>query len=54
LDAKGSPILVPTTEGGSVALREGMIFDPFTGSLNGTGRSVFSSGGRLNVIPASR
>lgn len=54
LDAKGSQILVPTTEGGSVALRQGMIFDPFTGSPDGTGRSVFSSGGRLNVIPTSR
>jgi hypothetical protein len=31
-----------------------MIFDPFTGNLDGTGRSVFSSSGRLNVIPASR
>lgn len=54
LDAKGSPIVVPTTEGGSVPLREGMVFDPFTGNVDGTGRSVFSSGGRLNVIPASR
>jgi Carboxypeptidase regulatory-like domain/TonB dependent receptor-like, beta-barrel len=54
LDARGSPILVPTTEGGSVPLQEGMVFDPFTGNADGTGRSVFSSGGRLNVIPASR
>ena len=54
LDAKGSPILVPSTQGGSVPLREGMIFDPFTGNADGTGRSVFSSGGRLNVIPGSR
>jgi hypothetical protein len=50
----GNPIMVPTTEGGSVPLQEGMIFDPFTGNEDGTGRSVFSSGGRLNVIPASR
>lgn len=54
LGADGSPILVPTTEGGSVPLREGMIFDPFTGNLDGTGRSVFSSGGRVNVMPAGR
>src|SRR3954454_16027612 len=54
LSASGAPILVPTTEGGSVPLREGMIFDPYTGNLNGTGRSVFSSGGRVNVIPQSR
>ena len=31
-----------------------MVFDPFTGNLDGTGRSVFSSGGRINVIPQSR
>ena len=31
-----------------------MVFDPFTGALDGTGRSVFSSNGRINVIPATR
>ena len=54
LDAAGNAILVPTTEGVSVPLRNGMIFDPFTGNSDGTGRSVFSSNGRLNVIPTSR
>jgi Carboxypeptidase regulatory-like domain/TonB dependent receptor-like, beta-barrel len=54
LDASGRAILVPTTEGGLVPLQEGMIFDPFSGNLDGTGRSVFSSGGRLNVIPQAR
>jgi hypothetical protein len=54
LDAGGKQILIPTTEGGSTALREGMVFDPFSGDLDGTGRSVFSSGGRVNVIPQSR
>jgi hypothetical protein len=54
LSAAGNPILVRTTEGSSVPLREGMIFDPFTGNLDGTGRSVFSSGGRINVIPQAR
>jgi hypothetical protein len=54
LDAKGAPIMVPTTEGGLTQLRQGMVFDPFTGSMDGTGRSVFSSNGRLNVIPSSR
>jgi len=53
-NAAGNPILVPTTEGGTTPLREGMIFDPFTGNLDGTGRSVFSSGGQINVIPQSR
>lgn len=54
LSASGNPILVPTTEGGTTALRQGMIFDPFSGNLDGTGRSVFSSGGQINVIPAAR
>ena len=54
LSASGRPIMIPTTEGGSVPLREGMIFDPFTGNLDGTGRSVFSSGGQVNVIPQAR
>ncbi len=54
LAANGSQIPVPTTEGGTTALREGMVFDPFTGNPDGTGRSVFSSDGRLNVIPAAR
>src|SRR5262249_50668747 len=52
--ANGSPIMVPTTEGGSTQLRQGMVFDPTTGSMDGTGRSVFSSNGRINVIPTSR
>jgi hypothetical protein len=54
LSAAGEPILVPTTEGAFTALREGMIFDPFSGNADGTGRSVFSSGGQINVIPAAR
>lgn len=54
LDSRGAPILVPTTEGGTTQLRQGMVFDPFTGNLDGTGRSVFSSNGRINVIPTSR
>ena len=54
LSKNGSAIMVPTTEGGLTPLRQGMIFDPFSGSLDGTGRSVFTSGGRVNVIPQSR
>ena len=54
LDSAGNAIMVPTTEGGLTPLRQGMIFDPFTGNLDGTGRSVLSSGGRINVIPSSR
>ena len=54
LDAQGRPISIATTEGGMTPLREGMVFDPYSGNLDGTGRSVFSSNGRINVIPASR
>jgi hypothetical protein len=54
LSRSGAPIMVRTTEGGSVPLREGMVFDPFSGNLDGTGRSVFSSAGRVNVLPQSR
>jgi hypothetical protein len=54
MDARGNAIMAPTTEGGSTQLRQGMIFDPFSGNLDGTGRSVFSSNGRINAIPASR
>jgi len=54
LDAAGRPIMVPTTEGGSTQLRQGMIFDPYTGNADGTGRAAFSYNGRLNVIPPSR
>jgi hypothetical protein len=54
MDSRGNPVMIPTTEGGMTQLRQGMIFDPTTGNLDGTGRSVFSSGGRLNVIPAAR
>ncbi len=54
LSKNGSAILVPTTELGVTPLRQGMIFDPFSGNLDGTGRSVFTSGGRVNVIPQSR
>lgn len=54
LNSAGNAIMTPTTEGNLVPLRQGMIFDPFTGNLDGTGRAVFSSGGRVNVIPSSR
>jgi hypothetical protein len=52
LNAAGNPIMVPTTEGGTTPLREGMIFDPQW--RRGQGRSVFSSNGQINVIPQSR
>jgi Carboxypeptidase regulatory-like domain/TonB dependent receptor-like, beta-barrel len=45
---------VCTTEGATVPLQQGMVFDPSTGNPDGTGRCVFSSAGQLNVIPANR
>ena len=53
-DSHGQAISVPTTEGGLTPLRQGMVFDPYSGNLDGTGRSVFASNGRINVIPSSR
>src|SRR5207247_8955402 len=44
LHRNGSPIMVPTTEGGSVPLQQGMIFDPFSGNPDGTVRALVSSG----------
>ena len=54
LNASGNPIMVPTTEGGSVPLQDGMIFDPYSGNEDGTGRSVISYNGDVNVIPPDR
>ena len=51
-------VTVCTTEGGTVPLQQGMVFDPTTGVTSGAAignnRCVFSSGGKLNVIPAAR
>lgn len=41
---------VCTTEGATVPLQQGMVFDPATGNPDGTGRCVFSYNGQLNVI----
>jgi len=54
-NAAGAPINVCTTEGATVQLQQGMVFDPSTGNqADATGRCVFSSGGALNVIPTNR
>ncbi|MGO9270387.1 MAG: carboxypeptidase regulatory-like domain-containing protein [Terriglobia bacterium] len=49
---------VCTTEGATVPLQQGMVFDPTTGITSGPNlgenRCVFSSGGQINVIPSSR
>lgn len=54
VNSSGAAIPVATTEGGTTPLRQGMIFDPYSGATDGTGRAVFSSNGRVNVIPTSR
>jgi hypothetical protein len=53
-NANGTPIDVCTTEGATVQLQEGMVFDPMTGNAStGTGRCVYSYNGQLNVINPS-
>src|SRR5947207_1126697 len=47
-----SPFLVQTTEGSTVPARAGMVFDPASGSADGSGRKVVSTGGRVNVMPS--
>ncbi|HME01024.1 MAG TPA: TonB-dependent receptor [Terriglobia bacterium] len=54
LGATVAGVNVCTTEGATVPLQQGMVFDPTTGKADGTGRCVFSSGGQINVIPSNR
>jgi outer membrane receptor protein involved in Fe transport len=51
--ACASPLMVPTTEGGSVPAQGGMVFDPSTGNPDGSGREAYTTGGQVNVIPVS-
>ena len=46
-----SPLMVPTTAGGSVPAQAGMVFDPTTGNADGTGRKAITTNGQVNVIP---
>ncbi len=46
-----NPLMVPTTEGGSIAAQSGMVFAPNTGNPDGSGRQAITSGGRPNIIP---
>ena len=48
-----NPVMVPTTEGGTVAARGNMVFDPNTGNPDGSGRQVYSKGGQVNIIPVA-
>jgi hypothetical protein len=45
-----NPLSVTTTEGATVPAQAGMVFDPSTGSSDGSGRRVISTGGQVNVI----
>jgi hypothetical protein len=45
-----SPFMVTTTQGASVAAQDGMVFDPSTGSPDGTARQAISTGGLVNVL----
>jgi outer membrane receptor protein involved in Fe transport len=49
--ACGNPLMVPTTEGGSVPAQGGMVFDPTTGNPDGTDREAITTNGQVNVIP---
>jgi Carboxypeptidase regulatory-like domain/TonB dependent receptor len=46
-----SPLMVPTTGGGSVPAQGGMVFDPNTGNPDGSGRKAITTNGQVNVIP---
>lgn len=46
----GSPLMVPTTEGGQIPAQAGMVFDPTTGNPDGTGREAFTSNGQPNIV----
>jgi hypothetical protein len=49
-----NPLMVPTTEGGSVAARAGMVFNPYTGDLTtGSGREAYTLNGQPNIIPVA-
>jgi len=49
----GNPVMVPTTEGGSVPAQGGLVFDPNTGNPDGSGRAAITTGGQVNVIPVA-
>ena len=49
-----NPVMVNTTQGGSVPAQAGMVFDPNTGNpTTGSGREVYSQNGQVNVIPVA-
>ncbi|PYU97888.1 MAG: hypothetical protein DMG26_20140, partial [Acidobacteria bacterium] len=48
-----SPLMVPTTEGGTIQAQQNMVFDPTSGNPDGTGRKAFTVGGVPNMIPGA-
>lgn len=48
--ACASPLMVPTTGGGSVPAQGGMVFDPTTGNPDGSGRQAITTNGQVNVV----
>lgn len=54
LDGNGAPFMVETTDGALVQARQNMIFDPTTGSIDGTGRQAFSCNNVVGVICQNR
>lgn len=51
--AYSNPLMVPTTEGGMIQAQQNMVFNPNTGSLDGSGRQAFTVNGVPNMIPVS-
>lgn len=49
--ACASPLMVPTTEGGSIPAQAGMVFDPATGNSDGSKREAITTNGQPNVLP---
>ena len=48
-----SPKMVPTTEGGTIAARDGMVFNPNSGAADGSGRQAYTLHGQPNIIPVA-
>src|SRR6185437_2388772 len=46
-----NPLMVPTTEGGTIAARDGMVFNPNTGAADGSGRQAYTLHGQPNIVP---
>ena len=47
-----APFVVQTTEGSQVPAQAGTVFDPASGSADGSGRKAISTGGEVNIMPS--